>query len=82
MVAARSRSYDAVQTIADTVTWLETRPAEWRTVVATRTPGRGIRDATPEGFDVGTDIHAYGGGAYVQTPAGLVVVSAGDQRCI
>jgi dipeptidyl aminopeptidase/acylaminoacyl peptidase len=29
---------------------------------------------------VGTSIHAYGGGAYASTPAGLVVVSADDQR--
>lgn len=75
-----SRSYDAVHTTADTVAWLESRPAEGRTVVATWAPGRGIRDATPEGFDVGTGIHAYGGGAFTCTPAGLVVVNAEDQR--
>ncbi|MGH3943049.1 MAG: prolyl oligopeptidase family serine peptidase [Pseudonocardiaceae bacterium] len=80
LVAARSRSYDAVHTTTDTVAWLETRPAEGRTVVVTWTPGRGTRDTTPDGFDVGTGIHAYGGGAFTHTPAGLVVVNAGDQR--
>lgn len=80
VVAARSKSYDAVRTTADTVAWLETRPAEGRTVVATWTPGRGTRDATPDGFDVGTGIHAYGGGAFTYTPAGLVVANAEDQR--
>ncbi|MFN2494649.1 MAG: Uma2 family endonuclease [Pseudonocardiaceae bacterium] len=48
-------------------------------------PGRGtlrqgVRDATPDGFDAGTSIHAYGGGAYAPTPAGLVAVNSDDQR--
>ncbi|MGH3961935.1 MAG: S9 family peptidase [Pseudonocardiaceae bacterium] len=80
MVAARSTSYDAVHTTGNTVAWLETRPADGCTVVATWAPGEGTRDATPEGVDVGTSIHAYGGGAYTYTPAGLVVVDAEDQR--
>ena len=80
VVAARSISYDAVHTTADTVAWLETRPAEGHTVVATWTPGQGTRDATPDGFDVGTSIHAYGGGAYTYTAAGLVVVNGDSQR--
>jgi hypothetical protein len=49
-------------------------------VVATWALGRGARDATPDGFDVGTGVHAYGGGAFTYTPAGLVVVNAQDQR--
>ncbi len=80
LVAARSTSYDAVHTTGDTVAWLETRPADGCTVVATWTPGQGTKDATPDGFDVSTSIHAYGGGAYIYTPAGLVVVNAEDQR--
>lgn len=80
LVAARSTSYDAVHTTGDTVAWLETRPADGCTVVATWTPGQGTKDATPDGFDVSTSIHAYGGGAYTYTPAGLVVVNAEDQR--
>ncbi|MFN2497027.1 MAG: prolyl oligopeptidase family serine peptidase, partial [Pseudonocardiaceae bacterium] len=79
VVAARSTSYDAVHTTADTVAWLETRP-DGCTVVAAWTPGQGTKDATPGGFDVGTSIHAYGGGAYTYTPAGLVVVNSADQR--
>lgn len=80
LVAARSTSYDAVRTIGQAIAWLETRPSDGRTVVATWSPGHGTRDVTPDGFDVGTSIHAYGGGAYAHTPAGLVVVSADDQR--
>ncbi|MGQ0773591.1 MAG: TolB family protein [Pseudonocardiales bacterium] len=80
LVAARSTSYDAVHTTADTVAWLETRPTDGRTAVATWTLDQGTRDATPEGFNVGTSIHGYGGGAYTYTPAGLVVVNAEDQR--
>ncbi|HZA16353.1 MAG TPA: hypothetical protein VE645_05575, partial [Pseudonocardiaceae bacterium] len=80
LVAARSTSYDAVHTTGDTVTWLETRPVEGCTVVATWAAGQGTKDATPDGFDVSTSIHAYGGGAYTYTPAGLVVVNAEDQR--
>jgi len=80
VVAARSTSYDAVHTTGDTVAWLETRPADGCTVVTTWTPGQGTKDATPDGFDVSTSIHAYGGGAYTYTPAGLVIVNAEDQR--
>ncbi|MDQ4037054.1 MAG: S9 family peptidase, partial [Actinomycetota bacterium] len=69
-----------MRTTGQTVTWLETRPADGRTAVVAWTPGHGIRAATPEGFDVGTSIHAYGGGAYAHTSAGLVVVSSDDQR--
>lgn len=80
VVAARSTSYDAVCITGQAVTWLETRPSDGRTVVAMWSPGQGARDVTPDGFDVGTSIHAYGGGAYAHTPTGLVVVSADDQR--
>ncbi len=69
-----------MHTTGDTVAWLETRPADGRTAVSAWTPGCDTRDVTPPGFDVGTSIHAYGGGAYAYTPEGLVVVSADDQR--
>jgi len=80
LVATQSTSYDAVHTSGETVAWLETRRGDGRTVVVMWTPGHGVRDATPDGFDVGTSIHAYGGGAYASTPAGLVVVNSDDQR--
>jgi dipeptidyl aminopeptidase/acylaminoacyl peptidase len=79
LVAARSTSYDAVHTTGQTIAWLEGRP-DGHIVVATWTPDHGTRDATPDGFDVGTSIHAYGGGAYTFTPAGLIAINTDDQR--
>ncbi|HEU0090373.1 MAG TPA: prolyl oligopeptidase family serine peptidase [Pseudonocardiaceae bacterium] len=80
VIAAGSTTYDAVHTSGEAVAWLEARPTDGRTRVVSWTPGHGVRDATPDGFDVGTAIHAYGGGAYTCTSTGLVVVNADDQR--
>ena len=61
--------------------WLETRPAEGgRLVVMTRDPGGEVRQLTPEGFNVRTRVHEYGGGSYVVAPDGLWFANFRDQK--
>ena len=62
------------------VWWLELRPAEGgRTVLARWREGI-TQDVTPEGFDVRTRVHEYGGGAYLLAGSGLVFSNHADQR--
>jgi dipeptidyl aminopeptidase/acylaminoacyl peptidase len=59
--------------------WLESRPAEGgRMVVMTLTDG--VRQLTPEGFNVRTRVHEYGGAPYVVAPDGLWFSHFGDQK--
>jgi dipeptidyl aminopeptidase/acylaminoacyl peptidase len=61
--------------------WLETRPAEGgRLVAMTREAGGGVRQLTPEGFNLRTRVHEYGGGAYVVAPDGLWFANFRDQK--
>jgi len=47
------------------VYWVEGRSSEGgRSVISARTPDGVTRDVTPEGFDVRTRVHEYGGGAF------------------
>lgn len=65
------------------VLWLERRPDEGgRSVVVTRASNGQLYDLTPQGSDVGTGVHVYGGGAwaaYVTTQGVDVVYSDGRQ---
>src|SRR5579871_5907637 len=61
--------------------WLESRPAEGgRLVAMTREAGGAIRQLTPEGFNVRTRVHEYGGGSYVVAPDGLWFSHFRDQK--
>ena len=61
--------------------WLETRPAEGgRLVAMIHDPSGGVRQLTPEGFNVRTRVHEYGGGAYVAAPDGLWFSNFPDQK--
>ena len=61
--------------------WLETRPAEGgRLVAMTRDAGGAVKQLTPEGFNVRTRVHEYGGGAYVVAPDGLWFSNFRDQK--
>jgi dipeptidyl aminopeptidase/acylaminoacyl peptidase len=60
--------------------WLENRPAEGgRMVVMTREGGE-ARQLTPDGFNVRTRVHEYGGAPYVMTPYGLWFSQFRDQK--
>jgi len=65
--------------------WLETRPAEGgRLVIMTAEGGaKGggeIRQLTPEGFNVRTRVHEYGGAPYVVAPGGVWFSHFRDQK--
>ncbi len=61
--------------------WLELRPTEGgRQVLVRGDPLTGPRDMVPEGFNVRTMVHEYGGGAYAVHHGTVVVSGFPDQR--
>jgi dipeptidyl aminopeptidase/acylaminoacyl peptidase len=65
MVATAGRGLSAPWLESGTSWWLEGRPAEaGRVVVMRADPGSDPVDVTPEGFNVRSSVHEYGGGAY------------------
>src|SRR4029450_421643 len=65
----------------EAVYWLETRPSEdGRDVVVRWTADAGVADAVPARFDVGSQVHEYGGGAYLPVGGTLFACNQGDQR--
>jgi hypothetical protein len=61
--------------------WRESRPDEGgRQVIMRLDPGGTPRQLTPEGFNVRTRAHEYGGAAYVVLEDGLVFSHFADQR--
>ncbi|HEV2728000.1 MAG TPA: hypothetical protein VGV34_06875, partial [Solirubrobacterales bacterium] len=64
------------------VWWAEGRPAEGgRTVLMRQAPGGEPETVTPEGVNVRTRVHEYGGGAWCLVAADLVLfVDFSDQR--
>jgi dipeptidyl aminopeptidase/acylaminoacyl peptidase len=80
-VARQATAYDAVHTSGEAVYWLETRPSQdGRAVVVRWTEDTGAADAVPAGFDVGSRVHEYGGGAYLPAGRTLFACNQGDQR--
>jgi dipeptidyl aminopeptidase/acylaminoacyl peptidase len=60
--------------------WLESRPAEGgRMVIMTDEAGI-VRQPTPEGFNVRTRVHEYGGAPYVVAPDGIWFSHFRDQK--
>src|SRR4029453_17111648 len=80
-VARQATAYDAVHTSGEAVHWLETRPSQdGRAVVVCGTADAGAADAVPAGFDVGSRVHEYGGGAYLPAGRTLFACDQSDQR--
>ena len=80
-VACQATAYDAVHTSGEAVYWLETRSSQdGRAVVVRWTEDTGAADAVPAGFDVGSRVHEYGGGAYFPAGTVLFACSQGEQR--
>ena len=57
--------FDRPEPTADATFWLEARPSEGRTVLVRRGLTSAAEDVTPNGFDVRSGVHEYGGGAYL-----------------
>ncbi len=88
-VAEGARRIDDLAAAADCVCWLERRPEEGgRNVLACLDPDGGTRTLTPDGFDVRSRVHEYGGGAFLllagagapAEPLPHVFVNFSDQR--
>ena len=84
LVAAGGVALDEVRGAGEAVLWLEGRPLEGgRQVVCRALPGgQGgtAEDVTPEGFNVRTRVHEYGGGAYAVHGTTVLFANFGDQR--
>src|SRR5919108_2406881 len=81
LVAAGGVSLGEVRVAGETVLWLEGRPLEGgRQVVCRLGPGGTPEDVTPEGFNVRTRVHEYGGGAYAVHGATVLFANFADQR--
>ncbi|MDR3513446.1 MAG: prolyl oligopeptidase family serine peptidase [Caulobacteraceae bacterium] len=60
--------------------WLENRPDERGRMVAMTGDAAAVRQLTPEGFNVRTRVHEYGGAAYVVVADTLYFANFADQR--
>ena len=70
-VAEGARRIDDLAAAGDSVCWLERRPEEGgRNVLVCRNPDGATRTLTPDGFDVRSRVHEYGGGAFQIVGAG------------
>ncbi|MCP4042169.1 MAG: S9 family peptidase [Gammaproteobacteria bacterium] len=65
----------------DDIYWLESRPSEGgRNVLVRRTPDGATEDITPEGFNVRSRAHEYGGGAYTVNQGTVYFSNDQDRR--
>ena len=85
-IAAGGRGFAGVRIADGNAYWLERRPSEGGRGVLCRAPLGGAGDlpaheeVTPEGFDVRTLVHQYGGGDFTVAGDTAVVASMDDQR--
>ncbi|MEX2274380.1 MAG: prolyl oligopeptidase family serine peptidase [Actinomycetota bacterium] len=81
MVAQGRGWLSAVDVDAGVVTWTEERPSEGGRVVLVRAaPFADPQDVTPDGFNVRTKVHEYGGGSYWIRDGVVVFANFADQR--
>jgi dipeptidyl aminopeptidase/acylaminoacyl peptidase len=80
-VAAQGVRLGSVAVDGDDIYWLERRPNEGGRSVLVRRRADGRQDElTPEGFNVRTRVHEYGGGAYIVAGEDVYFSNFGDQR--
>lgn len=81
LVSSAGVRLNSVSTDGEDVYWLEARPTEGgRTVLVVSRPDGSTEDLTPEGFNVRTTVHEYGGGAYVAHDGVVYFSNFQDQR--
>ncbi len=81
LVATSGVSLNTVVLDGDDIYWLEGRPAEGgRVVVVRRTADGAIGDVTPQGFNVRTRVHEYGGAPYTVDQGVVYFSNFADQR--
>ena len=81
LVAAQGLRLGAVSVDGDDIYWTEGRALEGgRSVLVRRTADGRIEDVTPAPFNVRTQVHEYGGGAYVVSQGVVYFSNFTDQR--
>jgi dipeptidyl aminopeptidase/acylaminoacyl peptidase len=80
-VAAQGLRLSGVALDGDDIYWIEGRPHEGgRSVLVRRTPDGHVSDAVPQGYNVRTRVHEYGGGACVISNGVAYFSNDADQR--
>src|SRR6267378_8289886 len=80
-VAAAALRLSSVALDGDDIYWIEGRPEEGgRNVLVKRSADGRIADVTPEGTNVRTRVHEYGGAAYTVSRGVVYYVEFTDQR--
>lgn len=80
-VASKKVGLSEIHIAEDYVYWLETRPSEnGRTVLVRLREGGAKEDLTPEGFNVRSRVHEYGGGSYFLDRETIFFTNFEDQR--
>jgi dipeptidyl aminopeptidase/acylaminoacyl peptidase len=80
-VTAGSLRFDHLVLDGDDLYWLEGRASEaGRNVIVRRTPDGRTADVTPEGFNVRSRVHEYGGAAYTVHQGTIYFSNFADQR--
>jgi dipeptidyl aminopeptidase/acylaminoacyl peptidase len=80
-VTAGGLRLDQIQLDGEDVYWLEGRASEGgRNVIVKRSPSGEIVDITPQGFNVRSRVHEYGGGAYAVYRRTIFFSNFADQR--
>jgi dipeptidyl aminopeptidase/acylaminoacyl peptidase len=81
LVVAGARGVSELQLDGDALHWLELRPDEGgRTAIVRRDADGTVGDVTPEGANVRTRVHEYGGGSYLVHGGTTWYVDFSDQR--
>lgn len=72
--------FDRPEPTEEGLYWLESRPAEGRTVLVFQDWNGNARDVVPDGFNVRNSVHEYGGGAYFLHEGVAFCTNFEDQR--
>ncbi|MFN2216504.1 MAG: prolyl oligopeptidase family serine peptidase [Anaerolineales bacterium] len=81
MVASGSIHMEEIHCEDESIYWLENRPLEGgRTVIMQAAKNGDIKNLIPEGFNVRSRVHEYGGGAYTVSAGALYFCNYSDQR--
>jgi dipeptidyl aminopeptidase/acylaminoacyl peptidase len=81
MLAEAGVSLSEVRLSGEATLWIEGRPSEGgRCVIVHATPYSEPSDVTPEGFNVRTKVHEYGGGSFWTSGEAIFFSNFADQR--
>jgi dipeptidyl aminopeptidase/acylaminoacyl peptidase len=80
-LARSAISLNYVRVHAGVPYWVESRPAEGgRSVIVTAAKNGAVRELTPQGFNVRTRVHEYGGTPYALNDGSVLFTNFADQR--